>query len=213
MNNDNVGKCGHAKCAGGNGTLCYEKGKPMRTYEEIKKENESKTWTASTLDTPYTLDTYATFTLDCEESLMDEGKTYEDYEWEYDTKEYLAALAANWEKLMTANILDKVILSVTVTGAPTSPREYNFTTDSAPISITYNPAALQEYIAANQAHYKENKRHSVDGYMWLGDETDAQLIYYMENESTRIYSTDNYVMDQYENVPEYEYVYGKLIAA
>lgn len=33
---DNVGKCGHAKCAGGNG--CYETGKPMRSYEEIKAE-------------------------------------------------------------------------------------------------------------------------------------------------------------------------------
>lgn len=38
--NDNVGKCGHAKCAGGNG--CYEKGAPMRTYEEIKAEGEAR---------------------------------------------------------------------------------------------------------------------------------------------------------------------------
>lgn len=36
--NDNVGKCGHARCAGGNGILCYQKGAPMRTYEEIKRE-------------------------------------------------------------------------------------------------------------------------------------------------------------------------------
>ena len=36
--NDNVGKCGHAKCAGG--VLCYEKGAPMRTYNEIKAEGE-----------------------------------------------------------------------------------------------------------------------------------------------------------------------------
>ncbi len=40
--NDNVGKCGHAKCAGGSGLLCYEKGAPMRSYEEIKKEGEAK---------------------------------------------------------------------------------------------------------------------------------------------------------------------------
>lgn len=30
--NDNVGKCGHAKCAGGN--LCYEKGAPMSQYKK-----------------------------------------------------------------------------------------------------------------------------------------------------------------------------------
>lgn len=36
MKNDNVGKCGHAKCAGGE--LCYQKGRGMRTYEDIKNE-------------------------------------------------------------------------------------------------------------------------------------------------------------------------------
>jgi len=40
--NNNVSKCGHARCAGGNGLLCYEKGKGMRTYEDIKKELEIK---------------------------------------------------------------------------------------------------------------------------------------------------------------------------
>lgn len=29
----NVGKCGHARCAGGNG--CYEKGRPMANYEPV----------------------------------------------------------------------------------------------------------------------------------------------------------------------------------
>lgn len=32
MNTDNVGRCGHAKCAGGQ--LCYEKGAPMTTYQK-----------------------------------------------------------------------------------------------------------------------------------------------------------------------------------
>jgi hypothetical protein len=31
MENDNVGKCGHAKCAGGK--LCYEKGAPMSAWK------------------------------------------------------------------------------------------------------------------------------------------------------------------------------------
>lgn len=42
MINDNVGKCGHARCAGGNGLLCYEKGQGMRTYDDIKQELELK---------------------------------------------------------------------------------------------------------------------------------------------------------------------------
>jgi len=42
--------------------------------------------------------------------------------------------------------------------------------------------------------------------MWLGDEEDSHMIYYLENESTRLYPVDTYFMDQYEAVPEYEYV-------
>ncbi len=34
MKNDNVGKCGHAKCAGGK--LCYEKGAPMTAYKPVE---------------------------------------------------------------------------------------------------------------------------------------------------------------------------------
>ncbi len=37
MNNDNVGKCGHAKCAGG--VLCYEKGAPMSAYKPVNMDN------------------------------------------------------------------------------------------------------------------------------------------------------------------------------
>lgn len=42
MQNDNVGKCGHARCAGGNGKLCYERGKGMRSYNDIKQELTAK---------------------------------------------------------------------------------------------------------------------------------------------------------------------------
>lgn len=167
---------------------------------------EKQTWTASTLDTPYTLDTYTTFSLDCEEQLVDEGKTYNDYEWEYDTEGYLASLAQNWQKLMRKNIIDDVIISVTVTGAPSSPKYYNHTTDSAPIEVEYNPEALSSYIAAHATHYEKEKRHSYDGYIWLGGEIDAQIIYYLENESTKLYSVDDYYMDQLDDTNQYEYV-------
>jgi hypothetical protein len=36
--NKNIGKCGHEKCAGGNGELCFHKGKGMRSYDDIKAE-------------------------------------------------------------------------------------------------------------------------------------------------------------------------------
>lgn len=40
MKNDNVGKCGHAKCAGGE--LCYEKGKPMQPYRTVSMTKMEK---------------------------------------------------------------------------------------------------------------------------------------------------------------------------
>lgn len=177
----------------------------------IIETNNMKTRELSTLDTPYTLDTYATFPIDCEDQIIDDGKTYEDYEWEYDIENYLQALADNWEKLMRANILDNVLKNITVTGKATSPRFYNYTTDSAPITIEYDEKALHAYIDAHRAEYEAKKRRSYDGYMWLGEEEDAMLIWYMETVSTKLYSTEAYMIDQYEDVPQYEYVSGSLI--
>ena len=39
MSNDNVGKCGHTKCAGGNG--CFYKGQPMSKYEKVELGEKS----------------------------------------------------------------------------------------------------------------------------------------------------------------------------
>jgi len=164
------------------------------------------------IDTPYTIDTYNTFTLDNEEALMDEGKTYDDYEWEYDHKGYVQALADNWEVLMRENILDDIIKNITVTGKAHSPREYNFTTDNAPIAIEYDQEALHAYIEAHKEQYEAEKRHSYDGYMWLGEEEDNMLMWYMETVSTKLYRTVDYYMDQRDDVIEYEYMSNTLIA-
>jgi len=36
--NDNVGKCGHAQCAGG--VLCFQKGPPMATYLKMTYDEQ-----------------------------------------------------------------------------------------------------------------------------------------------------------------------------
>ena len=164
----------------------------------------------STLDTPYTLDTYNTFSLDCEEALIDDGKTYDDYEWEYDIENYLQALADNWGKLMRANILDNVLKNITVTGKAYSPREYNFTTDNAPIAIEYDQEALHAYIEAHKEQYEAEKRRSHDGYMWLGEEEDNMIMWYLSTVSASLYSIGSYILDQYDDVSECEYVSGML---
>lgn len=40
--NDNVGKCGHTKCAGGTGEHCFYVGAPMRSYDDTKRELDAK---------------------------------------------------------------------------------------------------------------------------------------------------------------------------
>lgn len=162
-------------------------------------------------DTPYTIDTYSLFTMDNEEAIMDDGKTYDDYEWEYDNKGYVQALADNWLKLMRGNIIDPVILAIESDGPAYSPREYNFKTDNAPISITIDRDALNAYIETNKEKYEKEKRHSYDGYIWLGEEIDNMLMFYLENESIKLYSTEDYYMDQREQVSEYEYMSNTLI--
>lgn len=51
MKTDNVGKCGHAKCAGGAGELCYEKGKPMKPYAPMKEYRIEITETLQSIET------------------------------------------------------------------------------------------------------------------------------------------------------------------
>jgi len=64
--------------------------------------------------TPWTLDTYQTFTFDRDEEciLETEGGGYDNYEWDYNTDGYLDELAKNRIELLKDNILDDVILDV-----------------------------------------------------------------------------------------------------
>lgn len=157
-------------------------------------------------DTPYSIDTYSLFAFDCEDLLIDDDKTYDDYEWKYDTKNYIQSLADNWLALMNDNIIDTVILSITSDGPAFSPREYNFRTDNAPITIEYNATALHQYIDTNHSSFLKEKRYSSDGYVWLGTDEDAMILFYLETASTKLYPTESYILDQYENVSQYDYV-------
>lgn len=158
------------------------------------------------IDTPYTIDTYSTFTTDhAEEYLLEAMReenpdiVYDDIDWNYDHEGHIQALAENCVALMNKNICDNVIKSITLNGKAYSPKEYNFTTDNAPISITYNEEALAVYIEEHREKYEKEKRQSYDGYMWLGDERDNELQWYMKTASTALYSIEDYYMDQNDN--------------
>lgn len=163
--------------------------------------------------TPYTIDTYDTFTItEAEDIIMDDlGVDYYAIEWTHDNEGFIQDLAKSWCELMNNNILDDVIKSIELDGKAYSPKYYNYTTDNCQVFITYNEVKLDEYIAKNIADYEKNKIRSCDGFMFLGDETDAKIHYYLKNESVKLYSINDYLMDQYENVQSYEYIQGELI--
>jgi len=181
-----------------------------------------------TLYTPYTLDSYQTFTFEnAEDSIIydlshynhERGEylktpldiTYDDIAWKYNTNGYLKALADNLINLLNNNILDEVILSITPDGEPISPREYNLTTDKIFLDINVDVEKLKKYIKDNQADYDKNKLKDCDGFWWFGYEIQTMLNYYLMNKSAGEYSADDYYMDQVETVDAMEFITYKII--
>jgi len=173
--------------------------------------------TLETLYTPWTLDTYGTFTLENEDEYIlenfneDKPKdapeiTYDDLEWTYDMDGYLKALAENLLEKLQENIRDEIILDVSSDLKVSRPREYNFTTDCAWLDFTVDMDKLAAFIDAHKADYEENCIRSRDGFMWLGDEEHTMINYYLETVSEKLYPEDEYINDQFENVYAGEFV-------
>jgi len=171
--------------------------------------------------TPWTIDTYSTFTTDSFETMEIDNYNevngtnynYDDFEWSYDHKGIVKALAKNWLEFVTDNIIDDVIVAIKPDGEPWSPREYNFSTDNQNIIFTVNYDKLNDYIKANQASYNKNKIASCDGFMWFGDDDQTKLHYYLAYKSGNDYTPANYQMDQYEREfdSSWEYITYELI--
>jgi hypothetical protein len=167
--------------------------------------------------TPYTLDTYQTFTmedgdaylLDIENSKKPNRKKeleYDDFEWDYDTESYLNDLAHNWKICLNENIIDDVILSINYEGKPTDPKEYNYTTNKVYSFFEVNVDKLQKYIKDNQNDYNENKIQSRTGFYWFGDDNQTMLNYYLYNVSSKKYTPTDYYYDQIEGIQTIEYI-------
>ncbi len=165
-----------------------------------------------TLYSPYTLDTYNIFTLD---SAIDSEIEYHndnntrqiDYnDFDCDMESYKKDLAIHLVELLNENILDDVILKITSDMKVISPSEYNYITDKIWLGLEYDEIKLDEYIEKNQADFDEKKIKSCSGFMWLGEEIDEKIIYYLNEVSGKKFSRDAYIISQFEDVSEYEYI-------
>lgn len=155
------------------------------------------------LYTPYTLDTYSTFTMEDADEVLELA---EDADVDYDVDGYLADLAKNRLKLLRKNILDDVILTVNGDQKVIRPKEYNFTTDKTWDTYTIDNKKLDAFINANSEDYTKNKLKDSDGFWWLGDEWQTKLNYYLYKKSAKDYPANDYYTDQLEDVPSIEYV-------
>lgn len=187
--------------------------------------------TLSIMYSPWTIDTYSTFTFDhtidyileeenekkqnrwvwYEDSTDDTPVSYDDYDWTYFKKEYVQALANNWHDLVQSHICDDVIKEVELTGEAYSPREYNFTTDDCEVTFTIDLDALDAYIETHRDVYEKDKIKSESGFIWLGNEEQTKLHFYLHHKSINDLTEDDYYFDTREVVDPYEFVEYKLI--
>jgi len=184
----------------------------------IKKEIELES-----MFTPYTLDTYNTFTLDNEEDIIienlskDTGNslTYNDIDWTFNMDGFIKALAARRLEVLRNNIIDNVILSIADNTDITRPREFNFKTDNCFNVYTVDAEALDKFIDDNRADYEANKLKNSDGFWWFGDDNQTKLNYYMaktcygEKES----QFEAYYYDMLDGFDYREFIDYKLIKA
>ena len=157
--------------------------------------SKTKTIELETTFTPWTLDTYQTFTFERAENMeIDHWSRelglkldYDDFDWSYDTDGYLQALSDRLKSLLQEYILDDVIVGLEF-NEPTSPRQYNFTTDKSFVEWEVDMDKLEKYIEENKEDFEENKLSSGPGFVWLGDEEQTKLNYYLCEESTKLLS-------------------------
>lgn len=160
-----------------------------------------------TMFTPWTLDTYQTFDMSNNEYLIEDGKEYDDYNWEYDFQGYLAALYANYIELLNNNILDDVILKVDAGDkGVSSPKEYNHSTDRGYPVFTVNYDKLLEYIEGNRDDFEKNKIQDGSGFWWYGSDDDTMLHYYLKTVSSGAYNFEAYYYDQMGGVEQLDYI-------
>ena len=157
--------------------------------------------------TPYTLDTYQTFTGESHEEqekddIIEESEnnlSFNDIEFKYDHKKLVNMLYDTCYNLLTDNIIDDVILKIEKDGEPWSPREYNFQTDQGSFIFTVDHEKLAQYcFGDNQEDYHENKIQSCSGFMWLGNKEQTMLNYYLHHKTAKEFTERDYIEGQHD---------------
>ncbi len=158
----------------------------------------------------FTLDTYQTFDMDWWYSchlynLEEENLTEDDVDFTFDSTGYLKALAENQETFLNENCTDDIIKSYSLQkDSIYRPNYYNYTTDSANYLINFDARKLNKFIKDNREDFVkrfENKYYFLDTAI---ESYEDKIEFYFDITFSKL--ENNYIMDQYETVSDYDYI-------
>lgn len=158
----------------------------------------------------FTLDTYQTFDMDSGYSchlynIEEDGLTEDDVDFDFDSLGYLKELASNQETFLNENCIDDIIKSYTLKkDSIYRPKYYNYTTDSAEYSIEFDARKLNRFIKDNQESFLEKYKSSLYCRETEPESYEEKLEFYFETTYRKL--DNDYIMYQYENVSDYEYI-------
>jgi hypothetical protein len=158
----------------------------------------------------FTLDTYQTFDMDSGYSyhlynLEEDNLTEDNVDFDFDSLGYLRELASNQETFLQENCIDDIIKSYTLKkDSIYRPKYYNYTTDSAEYSIEFDARKLNRFIKDNQESFLEKYKSSHYERETAPESYGEKLEFYFETTYGKL--DNDYIMYQYENVNDYEYI-------
>jgi len=159
-------------------------------------------------NTPFTVDMYQTFTgesnndsmLDYYNSQNDTSLDYNDFDWEYNTKEVLKGLSMASVEYIIENTNENIIKNVELVGT-FSPQFYNYNTDSYDMNIEVDTDKFTKYMQENEKEYatwaNAQSYHIPTGI--AEGITDDMLSYYLYTEMN---DTEDYIMSMYDVASE-----------
>lgn len=158
----------------------------------------------------FTLDTYSIFDMDSWYSshlydLEEDWLTEEDVDFSFDSSGYLEALAENQETFLNENCIDDIIKSYSLKkDSIYRPQYYNYTTDSANYIVNFDARKLNKFIKENEWDFYERCKGKSYYIETALESYDEKLEFYFETTFSKL--NDDYIIDQFENVSDYDFI-------
>lgn len=181
-------------------------------------------------DLAFTIDSYQTFAMDEEESIIewlngenDTNLTYDDIDWSYDHKGYLEHLSEVSVSILEQGLKDDVIKGIKLIDQK-SPTYYNYTTDSYTAEWDINLRNLKAYISKNQEEYNSfeeehwymvhinhntrdyDKEAHITAMLDFYTRKKYASLNYVKDSKAIDFDDEGYILEMYENIVASNYI-------